>query len=310
MDFRHLRQFVVLAETLNFRKAAERLHMSQPPLSVSIRKLESELGVDLFHRGSDGVRLTKSGEAALQDARRALFHAGEFMQSARAAAQGERGTLRIGFVGSAIQTILPALAPVFRQRYPGVQLVLKESRSTNIVSALEDGTLDIGILRIPVPTRAQLKMLALQTEQFMLAVPHKHALAEAESVSMSDLRQQDFIFYTEDAPGLRVAALHACETHGFTPRIAQEAVQVATVVSLVEAGLGIALVPTISRNPSISTIRWKSIRDFPTSASIGISLAWRPEDETALIRNFSAMAAEVFPQTRNAREAKLTLPGR
>ena len=296
MDFRHLRQFVVLAETLNFRKAANKLHMSQPPLSVSIRKLEAELGVELFHRGKDGVRLTKSGEAALQDARRALFHAGEFVQSARAAEQGDRGTLSIGFVGSATQGILPAVVPVFRQRYPGVQLVLRESRSINIVEALEDGTLDIGILRIPVPTRTQLKMLPLQTEQLSLAVPHKHALAQASAVRMADLRQQDFIFYTEDAPGLRMAALHACEIHGFTPRITQEAVQVATVISLVEAGLGIALVPSISRNSSSSLIKWKAIQDFPASASIGISLAWRPDDETALIRNFRAVAREVFPE--------------
>lgn len=295
MDFRHLRQFVVLAETLNFRKAAERLHMSQPPLSVSIRKLESELGVALFDRGKEGVRLTKSGEAALQDARRALFHAGQFMQSARAAAQGERGELRIGFVGSAIQGILPALVPVFRQRHPGVQLVLRESRSVRIIDALETGAMDIGILRVPVPARTQLRMQSLRTEQLLLAVPLKHALAEAATVRMADLRHQDFIFYTDDAPGLRMAALHACETHGFTPRIAQEAVQVATVISLVEAGLGIALVPSISRTDS-KLIKWKSVADFPASATVGISLAWRTEDETPLIRNFRATALEVFPE--------------
>lgn len=295
MDFRHLRQFVVLAETLNFRKAAERLHMSQPPLSVSIRKLETELGVALFHRGKDGVRLTKSGEAALQDARRALFHADEFAHSARAATVGERGLLRIGFVGSATRAVLPALVPVFRQRYPGVQLILRESRSTQIVDALENATLDIGIVRVPVPARIQLNMATLQTESMLLAVPRGHRLAAAATVRMADLAEEDFIFYTKDAPGLRMAALHACEFHGFTPRITQEAVQVATLASLVEAGLGVALLPSVTRNTPSDLLEWKTIADFPDSASIGISLAWRPEDETAVIRNFRAVAEEVFP---------------
>lgn len=295
MDFRHLRQFVVLAETLNFRKAAEKLHMSQPPLSVSIRKLETELGVELFHRGKDGVRLTKSGEAALQNARRALFHAGEFIQSARAASKGERGVLRIGFVGSATRSILPAVVPAFRQRYPGIQLILRESRSTQIVDALANGKLDVGILRIPVPTRTQLRMQTLQTENLLLAVPRNHPLAGTATVRMADLRQQDFIFYTEDAPGLRMAALHACEAHGYTPRITQEAVQVATLISLVEAGLGIALLPSVSRNTHSDRLVWKTISDFPDSASIGIALAWRPEDEATIMRNFRAVAQEVFP---------------
>lgn len=295
MDFRHLRQFIVLAETLNFRKAAEKLHMSQPPLSVSIRKLETELGVALFHRGKDGVRLTKSGEAALRDARRALFHAGEFVQSAKATATGERGLLRIGFVGSATRAILPAVVPVFRQRHPGVQLILRESRSPQIVDALESSALDIGILRIPVPTRTQLNMLSLQTERLLLAVPRGHRLAAAASVRMADLAEEDFVFYNDDAPGLRMAALHACEIHGFTPRITQEAVQVATLASLVEAGLGVALLPSVSRTTTSDLLKWKTISDFPDSASIGISLAWRPEDETAVIRNFRAVAQEVFP---------------
>ncbi|NLC36662.1 MAG: LysR family transcriptional regulator [Alcaligenaceae bacterium] len=297
MDFRHLRQFVVLAETLNFRKAAEKLHMSQPPLSVSIRKLEAELGVELFHRGKNGVRLTKSGEAALQDARRALFHAGEFVQSARAATKGERGVLRIGFVGSATHSILPVIVPLFRQRYPGVQLILRESKSVQIIDALENGTQDIGILRTPVPCRTQLQMQTLQTENLILVVPRNHALASVASVRMADLRHQDFIFYAHEAHGLRMAALHACEAHGFTPRITQEALQVATLISLVEAGLGVALVPSISRQSSGGQkVAWKTIADFPHSASIAIALAWRPNDETLLIRNFQAVAQAAFPQ--------------
>lgn len=293
MDFRHLRQFVVLSETLNFRKAAERLHMSQPPLSVSIRKLEAELGVPLFHRGKDGVRLTKSGEAALEEAKKALFHADEFIHMARAAETGERGILRIGFVGSATRSILPAIVPLFRQRYPGVQLVLRESRSTQIVDALDEGTLDIGIVRIPVPVRSTLKMFTLQTERLLLAVSRDHQLASKTNIKMAELADEEFIFYTEDAPGLRLAALNACQTHGFTPKISQEAVQVATLISLVKAGLGIALLPSVSYAPSERLI-WKKVDDFPDSATIGISVAWRKENETSTIKNFQTVAQELF----------------
>ncbi|MFA5663670.1 LysR family transcriptional regulator [Castellaniella sp.] len=295
MDFRHLRQFVVLAETLNFRKAAERLHMSQPPLSVSIRKLESELGVTLFDRSREGVRLTQSGLAALDEARRALFHAAEFMHAARAASKGERGELRVGFVGSATHGILPAILPRFRAQFPGVRLILKESRSLQIVDALQGADLDVGILRIPVQSSAVLKMYSLQRENFLLVVPARHRLAGLSRLSMADLVDEDFVFYTEDAAGLRMAALLACEVHGYTPRVAQEAAQVATLISLVEAGMGVALVPSISREPERESLVWKALSDVPAMASIGISAAWSPENESAMVKNFLGVLQDVFP---------------
>ncbi|WP_370632109.1 LysR family transcriptional regulator [Pusillimonas sp. MFBS29] len=234
MDFRHLQQFVVLAETLNFRKAAEKLHMSQPPLSVSIRKLETELGVTLFVRGKDGVRLTKSGEAALDDARRALFHAGQFKRAAVAASTGEGGVLRIGFVGSATHTILPGMLSRFRQRHPAVQLVLREATSIQVMQELADETLDVGVVRVPVSTDSRIRLQALLTENFVLAMPKSHPLAQRQTLKLGDVAQEDFILYTESAAtGLRMAAIHACQLAGFSPRVAQEAVQVQTVLGLV-----------------------------------------------------------------------------
>ncbi|NYT36024.1 LysR family transcriptional regulator [Allopusillimonas soli] len=295
MDFRHLQQFVVLAETLNFRRAAERLHMSQPPLSVSIRKLESELGVDLFVRGKDGVRLTPSGEAALADARRALFHANQFNEAARAASTGDGGVLRVGFVGSATHYILPRIVTAFRSRHPGVQLVLREATSVRIMQGLEDDTLDVGVVRVPVSSHAGTRLLPLQTEPFILAVPSAHPLAKVNPVRLQDLSEEGFILYTQsDAAGLRMASIHACQLRGFTPRLAQEAVQVQTVLSLVEAGLGIALVPSINRRLNSEKITYKALADFPESASIGISLTWRPDVETPALRNFLQVASQLF----------------
>lgn len=297
MDFRHLQQFVVLAETLNFRRAAEKLHMSQPPLSVSIRKLESDVGVALFTRGKDGVKLTESGEAALVDARRALFHAEQFRQMAQAASTGDGGILRVGFVGSTTHFILPKLLTQFRQRYPGVQLILREATSIRIMQELEEETLDVGVVRIPVSSHAGTRLLSLHTEHFVLAMPKMHPLVQRASLQLKDLSEEGFILYTAtDAAGLRMAAIHACQLCGFTPRVVQEAVQVQTVLSLVEVGLGVALVPSISRRFASTQIVYKTLSDFPDSASIGISVAWNPSAEIAAVRNFREVAEHVFPQ--------------
>lgn len=295
MDFRHLQQFVTLAETLNFRRAAEKLHMSQPPLSVSIRKLETEVGVELFTRGKGGMALTKSGEAALSDAKRALFHAQQFSEAARAASSGEGGVLRVGFVGSATHSILPQVLSVFRARHPGVQLVLREATSIRIMGGLEDDSLDVGFVRVPVSSQSGSRLLSLQTEHFVLAVPRSHPLADSEDIRLQDLADEGFILFTPtDAAGLRMASVHACQLRGFSPQIAQEAIQVQTVLSLVEAGLGIALVPAGSRRFASAHIVYKTLMDFPESATIGISLAWKPSAETAAARNFRLAAEEAF----------------
>lgn len=295
MDFRHLQQFVVLAETLNFHRAASKLHISQPPLSVSIRKLETELGVALFLRDKNGVRLTESGKAALAEARLALFHAAQFQQAARAASTGDGGTLRVGFVGSATHFVLPRILARFRKDYPGVRLALQEVTSIRIMQMLGEESLDVGVVRIPVSSHTGTRLQSLQTEQYVLAVPKGHALAGAKAVKLRDLSQESFILYAEpNAAGLRMAAIHACQLCGFVPRVVQEAVQVQTVLSLVEAGLGVALVPSINRRFASTQVVYKTLSDFPASASIGISLAWNPDAEGAAVRNFRGVAEALF----------------
>jgi len=295
MDLRQFQQFLTLAETLNFRRAADKLHMAQPPLSVSIRKLEDEVGAALFTRGKDGVKLTGSGEAALADARRALFHAAQFRQAARAAATGEGGTLRIAFVGSATHAVLPRILPRFRQLYPGVKLVLREAISIRLMQQVEEQTVDIGVVRVPVAFGSNTRLATLQTETFVLAMPRSHPLAKRTNLRLRDLSDEDFILYSDsDAPGLRTAALHACQLRGFMPRVAQEAIQVQTVLSLVEAGLGIALVPSVSRRFSSRNVIYKTLSDMPASAAIGISLAWNPAAESAAARHFREVAVQAF----------------
>lgn len=157
MDLRSLRHFVALAETLHFRRAAERLHMAQPPLSASIRRLEERLGVQLFERTRRGTRLTPVGHAALEEARRTLFHAEQFGRVAKAAAHGEAGQLRVGFVGSATYALMPRVIPEFNARFPSVQLELRESTTTRILHLVENHEMEVGLVqrRTPAATGAR-----------------------------------------------------------------------------------------------------------------------------------------------------------
>ena len=297
MDFRHIQQFVVLAETLNFRRAAEKLHMAQPPLSVSIRKLEQELGVALFDRGKDGVKLTKSGEAALEEAQKALFHANQFKLAALAASTGVGGRLRIGFVGSATHEVLPKLIARFRRAFAGIVLDLREATSIQIMDELEQEQMDVGVVRIPVASGSGIRLTTLQTETFVLAVARSHPLADESNVKLKDLAEEEFILYAgSDAPGLRMAALHACQLRGFMPKVVQEAIQVQTVLSLVEANMGVALVPSISKRFVSRSVVYKTLIDFPASASIGISLAWKESTQSQAVRNFIEVANQTFRQ--------------
>src|SRR5690606_12680011 len=205
---------------------------------------------------------------------------------------GEGGVLRVGFVGSATHAILPNILSQFRQRYPAVQLVLREATSIRIMQELAGESLDIGVVRVPVSTDFFMRLLALQTEDFVLALPKSHHLAQRPTLMLKDLSEEDFILYTaSDAAGLRMAAIHACQLAGFTPRVAQEAVQVQTVLGLVEVGLGVALVPSVSRRFTSKQLVYKTLADFPASASIGISLAWNPLTDIAAIQKFRDVAA-------------------
>ncbi|VTU45808.1 Hca operon transcriptional activator (plasmid) [Variovorax sp. SRS16] len=248
MDLRRVRHFVVLAETLNVSRAAERLHIAQPALSVSIQKLETELGSRLFERTSTGVLLTASGEAAVAEARRLLYQGEQLARSAREAAEGTSGRLRIGFVGSAIYQLIPSLIPLFRGQYPGVELVLREATSTSIVQMLNEDALDVGLVRAPLMQPSAATLVALQRDRFIAALPRTHALAQRRRLPLAELRGERFVMYSAaGAPGLHGSAMAACQAASFVPDISQEAVQIATVLALVESGLGVALVPEVMR---------------------------------------------------------------
>ena len=171
MDLRQLRYFTKLAEVLNFHRAAEQLNISQPPLTVAIRRLEEELGAVLFDRGPRGVRLTEAGMAALAPARAALAGAELVREAVRLGARGETGRLTVGFVGSAISERLPRIIPLFRQRFPLVELVLQEMTSVEIAQSLDARQLDVGLVRLPIMSRAPLDIQIVESDVLAAALP-------------------------------------------------------------------------------------------------------------------------------------------
>ncbi len=295
MDLRRIRHFVVLAETLNFRRAAERLHMAQPPLSVSIQKLEAELGTKLFVRSPNGVSLTPSGEAALTEAKRLLFHGSQFAQIAQSASDGTGGTLQVGFVGLTTFGMLQKLVPLFRTEYPGVELILREATSARIVQMVEEDSLDVGLVRTPLLRSSTAALVPLERDQFIVALPRGNRLVTKGLLSLADLADESFIMYTRtEAAGLHNAVMLACQRGGFLPRITQEAVQVQTVLALVESGLGVALVPSVMQRFVNEKIVYRALMDFPAAAEIGLALIYLPQRESAAARRFRTLACREF----------------
>ncbi|MCA7082929.1 LysR family transcriptional regulator [Cupriavidus sp. DB3] len=291
MDLRQLQQFVVLAETGNFHRAAEQLHMAQPPLSISIRKLEADMGTALFERTSRGVRLTQAGEAALHDARRSLFHAAQARAAAAAAANGERGALRMGFIGSATYALLPKLIPAFRAAHPGIELVLHESTTAAILQRLENRQLDAGLVRFPVLSTGDFVLTPLENDGFVAAVSADSPHARGRSIALQALAGEDFIMFSgAEVPSLRAVAMLLCQEAGFVPRVAQEAVQVQTIVSLVESGLGVALVPGVTARHTNRRVRFLNLSSPKPAARIGIALATRADAQDRQVQRLLRVA--------------------
>ena len=285
MELRQLRYFVTLAETGNFHRAAERLNISQPPLTVAIRKLEAELGATLFDRGSRGVTLTPAGRSSLEIARATLAQADRFREAVREGAVGERGRLRVGFVGSATFELLPRLITEYRRRYPAVELVLEEATSTEITRKLAATELDVGLVRLPLLHIAAVDTRVIDPDELHAAIPDGSPFASADSVELSALAQQPFILQS------RISVLHsitltACQKAGFMPIVAQEAAQLSAVLALVRSGLGVALVPSRAARSVPQGVR------LAQQVPVLTGVALPRERASPLARNFAAIASD------------------
>jgi len=289
-EIREMRYFMAVAERLHFGRAAESLHISQPPLSRAIRALEERLGVALFTRSRRRVELTAEGSRFLEESRRLIAQLERSVAELRGIAAGEQGRLRIGFVSLADYGILPGLLRGFKTARPGVRLALREMLSPEQAAALGARELDFGLLLPPVDGEAGLDHLVVQRERFVAALPSRHRLArEAGRLAVSQLAGEPFVMVPRDiAPGLYDIVRGLAARAGIPLNVAQEAIQMQTVVSLVSSGLGVAIVPASVSNLGRREVAYRELAD--RHPRLDLWLAWPRGALSAAARDFVAHA--------------------
>ena len=288
LELRHLRYFVAVAEDLHFGRAARRLGLAQPPLSQQIGRLERLIGQQLFER-KPRVRLTPAGEALLPVARGILGDVSAGVAAARRAGSGVVGSLTLGFASSVLLGGIPAAIRAYRDRYPLVELHLRELASAAQVDAIIRGTIDVGVLREPVESD-ECACETVFTESFVVALPSGHALADRGHVALAALADSPLVHFPRDvAPALYDRVLAMCAAAGFSPRIVQEAREWLTIVGLVDAGLGAAIVPASFRSLGWGAVRYASVDG---SVDTPVVVAWRKSTPSPLVAHFVAVMRE------------------
>lgn len=292
MELRHLRYFVAVAEELSFTRAAERLHIGQPPLSQQIQALEGEIGATLLDRSRRWVRLTEAGRLFLNDARRILALSADAAETARRAERGEIGELRIGFTRSIPYTpIFPRIINEFRKQFPQVSLRLQEMPTNQQITAMNDGSLDLGFLRpLESENSDALDQIVLSHDPLAAVVPIGHRLAKRPAVTVGDLRDEDFLMFPrDDGTTLTPRVVQLCRDAGFEPKVAMEAREAATIIGLVAAGCGISVLPSVLGNMGIKGIRFRSLNN--PAALTSLVLASRRGEAGVLVKAFLGIAA-------------------
>jgi DNA-binding transcriptional LysR family regulator len=291
MELRHLRYFVAVAEELSFTRAAERLHIGQPPLSQQIQALEAEIGARLFERNKRRVLLTEAGRLFLADARRMLALSDQAKETARRAHLGEAGELRVGFTFSTPFT--PLFAKVvrrYRQQYPGVLLTFHEMATMHQLAKLEARELDVGFVRpasMPLPQTVALTML--RTDPLRLVLPADSPLARQKRIAVKDLAGQAFVVFPKDAgTGIYHQIVELCRAAGFTPHIAMEAGEPSTIIGLVAAGCGISVLPGSFEGIHMEGVVYRPLAD--PEARTALLLAQHAEGGGPLAEAFAAVA--------------------
>lgn len=254
LKLRYLRCFVAVAEERHFGRAARRLGVAQPAVSQQIRRLEELVGHPLLRR-KPRVEPTEAGEVLLRVARRIQGQLDEGLEAARRAARGETGRLVVGFAASVMLTELAAAIQAYRERFPGIELDLRELSTAAQLEALRAGTIDVGFVREPGGVDESLIVEPILEEPFVIALPPGHACASRRTLKLEALADEPFVLFPREvAPGLHDRVVLMCRESGFMPRVVQEALEWLTIVALVDAGLGVSLVPA-----SFERLRWGDV---------------------------------------------------
>lgn len=286
MEFRHLRYFLALAEELHFGRAAQRLSISQPPLSLNIQQLEASVGARLFTRNSRGVQLTAAGQAFVPAARALLAQAGAAMREAREVAQGQAGELQIGFAGTLLYCGLPQVLQRFQASHPKLRLALRELSSSEQLAQLVRDRLDVGFVHTPrVPPGFEQVLVASQP--LVVCLPAGHALARKRQLALSALQGQALVVVSRAvSPDYHERILAECELAGWLPPVVHELRHWLSVVALVAQGQGAALVPAALAQSALAGAAFVPLQGTPLRYDT--RCLWRSGREQAALQDFVA----------------------
>lgn len=291
LDVRQLHAFVAVAEELHFGRAAQRLHMAQPPLSQLIRTMEAGLRAQLFVRTTRSVALTPAGALLLERARQILHLLDQTVEDVQRAERGEIGNVRLGFTDLCAIELIPAIAHRFRAEQPGVALDLRGTfHSQEEIDMLVAGDLDAGIVHGPLAHPA-LESRRLGSDELVIALPQEHPLARAATVSLASLADESLLTYPEGRSAIREAVIAACAAAGFRPRIVQGVQESMALVALVAAGAGVALLPSslIAFRPPGVVYRYLT----GPARELAVTLCWRRNDPSPTLAGLVAVVTEL-----------------
>jgi DNA-binding transcriptional LysR family regulator len=289
MDLRHLRYFIAVAEEEHITRAAERLGMQQPPLSVQIKAMERELDVQLFRRKPRGVELTHAGRALLDDARAILALFDRALETTRRTARGEQGRLCLGIAPTApFHPFVPRSIRAYREAFPLVSLTLEEGLSNEVSERLSNDQMDVAFVRTSATFTNNIVISPLLEEPMVVALPSHHAQAQGArdtALPLKRLASDSFILYGPPGTGIYDETVAACRAAGFSPRIGQQAPRITSTLGLVAAGLGIALVPQSLQNMTMNGVVYRRLKGAIQPMAV-LGLASRRNDPSAVVRQF------------------------
>ena len=285
MELRHLRYFTAVVECKGYREASRRLHIAQPSISEAVSDLEDELGLKLFSRANRTARLTPEGEVFYLEAVRTIQQAENAIVTAKRAAQGKIGRLSIGFIGSATLSFLPDLIRRYKLEYPNVKLVLKDLYPVELDNALDKGAIDIAITRALSLERSRNFQSRVLLRDPLVAVLPKSRKLKSNKIRLADLANERFIlFHRQGAPGVFDTIVGACRAQGFSPQVENEPNSMQTILSLVEAEEGVAIVPASTGNLRSNGVQF--IRIVPDNLYLDLIAAWPAGEPSVVLSTF------------------------
>jgi DNA-binding transcriptional LysR family regulator len=314
MELRHLRYFIAAAEELNFSRAAERLGINQPPLSLQIRQLEEEIGASLFRRGARGVELTDAGKLLLEESRAILGQVETAKTDVKRRARGETGQIVIGSAsGTYFHPFVPAIVREYGMQYPDIVVAPQASQTALLVARLRAGLIDVAFIWRPIGGADGLAIEPLDREDTVIVLPVGHALSGRAAVPLAALAKETFLIFPRAFhPDAYDLIISACHRVGINPAFGQEAPDIVSSIPLVAAGLGVSIVPR-----SVARILTDGVVYLPIEGDaprVEIALAYRRGDPSPAVQNFVALAHRTIRATARSRSSddaiEVETPGR